>query len=93
MATVTVSFTVDEQCDRDLMAWLEAQPVGRRSAAIRAAIRAQVSPSRVDLTDVYQAVVALDRKLARGVRLTGEDAGEEEETPPDVLATLDNLGL
>ena len=93
MATLTVSFTVDEQSDRDLIAWLQAQPAGRRSAAIRAAIRAQISPSGVDLADVYQAVLALDRKLARGVRLTGEDAGAGEKAPPDVLATLDNLGL
>jgi len=94
MATVTVSFTLDEQRDRDLLAWLERQPAGKRSASIRAAIRAQASPTGVNLADVYQAVVELDRKLARGVRLAGEDAGDADEAPPpDVLAALDNLGL
>jgi len=93
MATVTVSFTLDEQRDRDLIAWLEGQSAGQRSAAIRAAIRAQAGPNGISLTDVYQAIVALDRKLARGVRLSDPDTDEGEETPPDVLAALDNLGL
>jgi hypothetical protein len=93
MATVTVSFTLDTRRDKDLVAWLERQPERQRSAAIREALRAHLSAG-VSLVDVYQAVIALDRKLARGVRVSDPDTDDDQEkAPPDVLAALDNLGL
>ena len=95
MATVTIPFTLDDQADRDIIAWLDRQPKRQRSAAIRDALHAYVS-DRVTLADVYQAVQELDRKLSSGAIFVGGGGAsdpEDAEEPPDVAAALDNLGL
>jgi hypothetical protein len=141
MASQTVCFTVDTDEHQDILAWLAGHPEGRRSSAIRVAIRAVIQAeaeagkpnvvdvhravidlgdklasnevsladvlqaisglgeklenSHRDLADVRQAVARLDGKLARGVMVRGgdDDAGDENNVPPEIFAKLDNLGL
>jgi hypothetical protein len=95
MAKITVSFAVDSDKDGDLVRWLDGVPRGKRSEAIREALRAHLGRGGVTLADVYQAVKALERKVGSGVVVTSTDLpGQgEPDAPPDVLAALDSLGL
>jgi hypothetical protein len=95
MATVTVSFTVDGEKDRDLVRWLDGLPRRKRSEAIRQALRAHLGRGGVTLGDVYQAVKALERRLDTGVLVASASPFDRDEpdAPPDVLAALDSLGL
>jgi len=95
MATVTISFTVDSEKDRDLVRWLDGLPRRKRSEAIRKALRANLGRGGVTLGDVYQAVKALERRLDAGVLVASASPSNRDEldAPPDVLAALDNLGL
>ena len=95
MATVTISFTVDGEKDRDLVRWLDGLPRRKRSEAIRGALRAHLGRGGVTLGDVYQAVKALERRLDSGVLVASASPsdGDGPDAPPDVLAALDNLGL
>lgn len=96
MATVTVSFTLDDQADREIVQWLARLPKRRKSAAIREALRQHLQGKGIKLSDVYQAVREIDRKLAAGAVVVGvndpSDAIDTDE-PPDLAAVLDNLGL
>jgi hypothetical protein len=94
MAKITVSFAVDSDKDGDLVRWLDGVPKGKRSEAIREALRAHLGRGGVTLADVYQAVKALERKIGTGAVVAGDlsDPGEPD-APPDVLAALDSLGL
>ena len=95
MTTVTVCFTVDSDRDRDLVRWLDRLPKGKRSEAIRQALRDGLAPTGVTLGDVYQVVKALERKLDAGVIVTGDSSpdSDSENAPADVMAALDSLGL
>jgi len=96
MATVTVSFTLDEQVDHEIVRWLARLPKRQKSAAIREALRKHLQGQGVTLSDIYQAVREIDRKLASGAIVVGNrDASETIDTdePPDVAAALDSLGL
>jgi len=95
MTTVTVCFTVDSDRDRDLVRWLDRLPKGKRSEAIRQALRDGLAPTGVTLGDVYQVVKALERKLDAGVIVTGDSGPDSnsEDAPADVMAALDSLGL
>ena len=95
MAKVNVSFSVDDQTDRDILTWLALLPKRKKSEAIREALRAYLSKQGVTLGDIYQAVQEIDRKLANGVVTVGardvyDVMGTDE--PPDVAAALDTLG-
>jgi hypothetical protein len=96
MATVTVSFTLDDQEDHDILVWLSRTEQRRKSSAIRVALRAYVG-KEVTLADVYQAVVELDRRLTSGVAMVQtrnlETTNVDDDEPPDVAASLDSLGL
>jgi hypothetical protein len=96
MPKVNVSFSVDDQADRDILNWLAHLPKRKKSEAIREALRAHLSGQGVTLGDIYQAVREMDRKLAAGVVIGGvnevSDTTNADE-PPDVAAALDNLGL
>jgi hypothetical protein len=90
MGKQVVSFTLDSEGDRDLVAWLARQE--NRSAAIRAAIRDHLDRGGVTLGDVYQAVRALERKIeAGGVVVTDRASGSDWEEPPEAAAALDAL--
>ena len=96
MATVTVSFSLDDQKDREVVLWLARLPKRQKSAAIREALRRHLQGQGITLCDVYQAVREIDRKLASGAVVIGMDNANDEidaDEPPDVAAALDNLGL
>jgi predicted transcriptional regulator len=96
MATVTVSFTLDDQADREVAQWLARLPRRQKSAAIREALRGHLKRQRVTLDDVYQAVREIDRKLTTGAvvaEVSGASKAIDADEPPDVAAALDNLGL
>jgi len=92
MAKRVVNFVLNARTDKDILSWLECQD--NKSAAIRAAIRQHISGS-VNLADVYEIVSRIERKIARGVAVTGGAAASEADDyhePPDITATLDALG-
>ena len=93
MAKVTVSFTYDDEADKDIARWLNRLPKRKRSEAIRAALRDHLGRGGVTLGDVYQAVKALERKLGAGVVIAGTQGQDTDmvEEPPDAAAALDAL--
>ena len=96
MATVTVSFTLDDQVDYEVVQWLARLPKRQKSAAIREALRRHLQGQGITLCDIYQAVREIDRKLASGAVVVGIDNANDvvdADEPPDVEAALDNLGL
>ena len=95
MATVTVSFTIDSEKDRDLVRWLDDLPRRRRSEAIRRALRDGLGRGGVTLGDVYQAIKVLERKLDAGAAVVSISVPDldGEDAPADVVAALDSLGL
>ena len=95
MATVTVSFALDDQQDRDLLRWLDSLPKRGKSEAIRDALRAHLGRGGITLGDVYQAVKELERKLQNGASVAHTPAlpADVPEEPPDVAEALDKLGL
>lgn len=92
MAKKRVIFVIDDQRDRDVLAWLEGQE--NRSAALRSLIRREIEQRGISLLDVYEVVVGVDRKLTTGmIEVRAPIAGKDADEPPDVAATLDRLGL
>jgi hypothetical protein len=88
---VIVSVSMDTETDRDLLRWLKQQE--NQSAAIRAALRNYIERGGVTLSDVYQAIKSLERKLQTGAILAGAIQSDSDyHEPPDVAATLDALG-
>ena len=92
MATVTVSFSLDTEADQNILCWIDSLPKRKRSEAIREALRGHLEHG-VSLGDVYQAVLALERKIGQGVILSSGNHKEVSEEPEDIAAALDNLGL
>lgn len=88
MAQVTYSLKIDTETDADLVRWLDRQD--NKSAAIRTALRGHIRGNSVSLGDVYQAVKALERKIAAGVIVTASDDDYTDE-PPEAAAALDAL--
>jgi len=86
---------VDSDRDGDLVRWLDGVPKGKRSEAIREALRAHLGRGGVTLGDVYQVVKALERKLGTGMVVASAALPDRDEpdAPPDVLAALDWLGV
>ena len=95
MAKITVSFAVDSDRDGDLVRWLDGVSRGKRSEAIREALRAHLGRGGVTLGDVYQAVKALERKMGTGAVVASLPLSDRDEpdAPPDVLVALDSLGV
>ena len=94
MASITVSFTLDDKTDHDLLRWLDSLPKREKSRAIRKVLRAHLDRSGITLGDVYQAVKELGRKLQTGIVIQAENPDNEQvDEPPDIVATLDKLGL
>jgi hypothetical protein len=94
VAKVTVSFTLDNEADHDLLRWLEKLPRGQKSAAIRAVLRAGREKGGVTLGDVYQAVKALEHKVQAGGVVVADGPGQEidwPEEPAGAVAALDKL--
>ncbi len=86
--TGTVSF--DTKTDRDILRWLDRQE--NRSAAVREAIRAHITRGGVTLSDVYQAVKDLERKMRSGSVTIQANRDEDWHEDPDLAAALTSLG-
>jgi len=94
MARVTVSFSLDDQTDQDIITWLDGLGRGDRSSAIRDALRAAIGAQRVTLDDVLAVVARVERKLDRGATVTGASTTEAEaDVDQAALDALDGLGL
>ena len=91
MAKTVISFVLDGGQDRDLLRWLDSLPRGRRSEAIREALRAQLGHSGVTLGDIYQAILDLKRSGPAPIAHSSETMSGDE--PPEVAANIDSLGL
>jgi len=85
MTSRTVCFTVDTDEHQDILDWLDEQSEGRRSSAIRMAIRAaiqvQAEADKPSVVDVHQAVIELGNKLV-----------SNEVSLADVLQAVTDLG-
>jgi len=88
----TYSFSVDDKSYPRLVQWLGSFGRGERSREICKALDAWVSGQSVTHDDIYQAVLALERKIGQGVVSSGNH-NEASEEPEDIAASLDNLGL
>ncbi|HUX78063.1 MAG TPA: hypothetical protein VMY40_15630 [Anaerolineae bacterium] len=77
MASMTFTFTVDLERDRDLLAFFKGVPSRKRSEHIRAAVRKYIGQA-VTLGDVYQELAEVKRMLRAG---TGDlpSAGADPE--------------
>ena len=81
MAKTMIRFYVDDQRDADLLAWLDGQAGGRRSEAIRQALRAWLKP------DTESTPAGLDAETLRRVlreelgRVTVGAPGQESPQP------------
>jgi hypothetical protein len=91
MAKVTVSFTLDDEQDQDLMRWLDRMPSRGRSAAIRETLRAGLSQQTVTLDDVYRKLNDIEHKLKTGIVAVPESNAMDIEEPPEITAALDAL--
>jgi len=94
MASITVSFTLDDKTDRDLLRWLDSLPKRGKSEAIRDALRAHLGRSGVTLGDIYEAIMDLKcQGLVVAAQGNPAPTSDNPSEPPDVAAALDNLGL
>jgi hypothetical protein len=95
MAKVTVSFSLDDREDRDIIRYLNSLARGEKSAAIRDALRAKIGGQGVTLADVYQITRAIERKLDNGVTVSGTGSSTASDAPkdedPELAANLDSL--
>ena len=97
MASVTFSFCVDTQHDRNLVRYLEGIPKRKRSERIRAALY-QYMGEAVTLGDVYQELAEIKRAIRSGavVQSSGDVGEDQEADDPRVARAKDaiaDLGL
>lgn len=94
MAKLTISFSIDDQTDRDIVRWIQSLPKRERSASIRAAIRSHTD-SRQDVTlgDVYQAIQNLKADIkTRSFTAQPNVLTDWPDEPAAAAAALDKLG-
>lgn len=91
MAKVTISFSLDDNEDADLVRWLDSLPKGRKSEVIREVLRQGRARAGLTLGDVYQAVKALEGKIQAGAVVSGCQSEGKGNEPPDAAAALDKL--
>ena len=93
MAKRIETFTFDDAEYPALARWLDNLPKRGKSKAIREALSSYLAHD-VTLGDVYQAVLALERKIGQAPILSnGGNHNEVSEEPEDIANALDNLGL
>jgi len=94
MSKLIISFTLDSERDRDLVRFLDGLGRRQRSEAIRETLRAGLARGGVTVSDVYQAVKELERKLSAGAFVAQvREAEAAADAPADVLSALNELGL
>jgi hypothetical protein len=91
MSKLIVSFSLNPERDRRIVHWLNSQP--NKSAAIREALEAHLGGGGVTLSDIYQAVLKVERRIGSGALVASNPSPELTDEPPDVAANLDALGL
>ena len=91
MSKLIVSFSLNPDKDRRIVQWLGSQQ--NKSAAIRKALEAYLGGGGVTLSDVYRAVVELERKIESGAFAVSPSGPLPVDEPPDIAANLDALGL
>ena len=89
----TYSFSVDEKTHPRVIRWLESFGRGERSKEICKALDAWIGGQSVTHDDIYQAVLALERKIGQGSVILSNGNHKESEEPEDIANALDNLGL
>ena len=96
MSKVTISFSLDDGDDADLLRWLDQFDRRDRSQGIRRALRDHIDRRGVTLGQVYQLVQRLETRLEdlRGqeVHLAPPTAADNN-IPDDIAASLSRLGL
>lgn len=96
MPALTVSFTMDSATDKDLVLWLERLPKGKRSETIRNTLRDGLGRGGITHSDIYEAVKDLEEKIGTSAVVVGTeqpDARPQNDIPPDIVNTLNGLGL
>jgi len=98
---VTISFTLDDKVDHDLLRWLESFNRRNRSRAIRDGLRdhlTSLSRERVTLHDLCDTIRDMQAAVAdlrrTGVRLASLPTDEpDDDIPDDIAVSLSRLGL
>jgi hypothetical protein len=92
MSKITKTVSFDTETDRDILRWLDQQE--NRSAAVREAIRAHIERGGVTISDVYQIVKRLERKIEAGAVAIRAETAENDawNEDPDLAAALAGLG-
>lgn len=89
MAAVTISFTLDDSKDQDLLDWLRSHGSRGRSAAIRFTLRQGLDSSRpVTVDDVRQAIRS---EMATWVQAGSSGVVMQSPEPERAAVHLDNL--
>ena len=91
---LTITFSLDTDRDGDLAGWLGGLQSRERSQDIRKVLRIGLGMSSITHDDIYRAIQNLGRKLQSGaiIPISNQDDAPMDE-PPDIVATLDKLGL
>lgn len=90
MPSMTISFTLDNERDHDLVAWLRSQGSRGRSAAIRDTLRQGLAGSRpLTVSDIRQ--VVRSELAGHVVRSDGPDVDLQSPEPEQAAANLDDL--
>jgi len=92
MAKRIETFTFDDEEYPALARWLDNLPKRGKSKAIREALSGYLAHD-VSLSDVYQAVRDLERRIGSGTILSNGNHREASDEPEDIASALDNLGL
>jgi len=92
---ITVSFTLNSDKDGDILDWLDILPSGEKSSQIRDAVRSYISSqpdNDITLRDIMREIQDLKRDgvVVQGGVVEKSDCCDE---PPDIVNTLNNLGL
>lgn len=90
MPSVTISFTLDNEQDHDLLAWLKSQGSRGRSAAIRDTLRQGLAGSRpLTVNDIRQVIRS---ELATCMVRSGSSGVDLQSSEPErAAANLDAL--
>jgi len=91
--TQTINLRLDRELDADLIAWLEAVPPGKRSDAVRTALREELQAAQL-LDELSSTIRATVREALSGIQITAAQQGVDLDTNPveaEFGAKLDKL--
>lgn len=99
MATITVSFTLDDRKDSDIRAWLDQQDGRAKSWAIREALRAYLRKENAEsladaIESMHQDIREMKTRIESGTTPNVTSAVQDEWIePPDITANLAKLRM